>query len=58
LLITHFRAPHKQKKIQKNQRNVGRDKKIYINEKSKLDHLENYQRLVEKDQIYKIKKIW
>lgn len=44
-------------KIQKNKTMLEENKKEYISDKNILECLENHQRLVENDQIYKIKKI-
>ena len=58
--VTHFGGPHKQKIIKKNTKNwktnAGRKQKKYINKKNILECPGNCWILVEKDQIYKIKK--
>jgi hypothetical protein len=63
-VVTHFMAPHKQKKYKKKRKreNTKKSKKYwkkikkYISKKSIPEHPGNYRMLVEKDQIYKFKK--
>jgi hypothetical protein len=51
--VTHFGVHMNQKKKQKM---LEENKKIHTSEKSIPEHPRNYQRLVKKDQLYKIEK--